>query len=127
MNEKHISSFHIQPKHVYLCEHVYIYAYPRGQPASRNPHTYRCICIYIHICPFMHWLGQQSIDATDVPPQPNSIPDYVFPTDQPSNGTSLFPKIVVVQASMQRKSSSTGSSFPADYPKGRSLGSGFCK
>ena len=85
------------------------------------------VCIYIHICPFMHWLGQQSIDATDVPPQPNSIPDYVFPTDQPSNGTSLFPKIVVVQASMQRKSSSTGSSFPADYPKGRSLGSGFCK
>ena len=64
-------------------------------------------------------------DTTDVPPQPNSLHDYVFSTDQPSNGTFLY--LVVVQVSVQRKSRSTGSLFPADYPNGRSLGSGSAK
>ena len=37
---------------------------------------------------------------TDVPPQPNSPPDYVFHTDQPSDKTTLDPKLAVMQVSV---------------------------
>ena len=37
---------------------------------------------------------------TDVPPQPNSPPDYVFRTDQPSKKTTLNPKLAVMQVSV---------------------------
>ena len=36
--------------------------------------------------------GQLRYHLTDVPPQPNSPPDYVFRTDQPSKKTTLNPK-----------------------------------
>ena len=37
-------------------------------------------------------LGHLRYHLTDVPPQPNSPPDYVFRTDQPSKETTLNPK-----------------------------------
>ena len=47
-------------------------------------------------------LGHLCYRLTDVPPQPNSPPDYVFRTDQPSKKTTLNPKLTVMQASVQR-------------------------
>ena len=47
-------------------------------------------------------LGHLRYHLTDVPPQPNSPPDYVFRTDQPSRETTLKPKLTVMQASVQR-------------------------
>ena len=47
-------------------------------------------------------LGHLCYLLTDVPPQPNSPPDYVFRTDQPSKKTTLNPKLTVMQASVQR-------------------------
>ena len=47
-------------------------------------------------------LGHLRYLLTDVPPQPNSPPDYVFRTDQPSKKTTLNPKLTVMQASVQR-------------------------
>ena len=38
-------------------------------------------------------LGHLRYHLTDVPPQPNSPPDYVFRTDQPSGWTTLNPKL----------------------------------
>ena len=38
-------------------------------------------------------LGHLRYLLTDVPPQPNSPPDYVFRTDQPSGWTTLNPKL----------------------------------
>ena len=37
---------------------------------------------------------------TDVPPQPNSPPDYVFRTDQPSKKTTLDQKLTMIQVSV---------------------------
>ena len=47
-------------------------------------------------------LGHLRYLLADVPPQPNSPPDYVFRTDQPSKKTTLNPKLTVMQASVQR-------------------------
>ena len=47
-------------------------------------------------------LGHLRYHLTDVPPQPNSPPDCVFRTDQPSEETTLNPKLTVTQASVQR-------------------------
>ena len=47
-------------------------------------------------------LGHLCYRLTDVPPQPNSLPDYVFRTDQPSEETTLNPKLTMTQASVQR-------------------------
>ena len=44
-------------------------------------------------------LGHLRYHLTDVPPQPNSPPDYVFHTDQQSRQTALDPKLTVQQAS----------------------------
>ena len=38
-------------------------------------------------------LGHLRYCLTDVPPQPNSPPDYVFRTDQPSGWTTLNPEL----------------------------------
>ena len=45
-------------------------------------------------------LGHLRYHLTDVPPQPNSPPDYVFRTDQPSKETTLNPKLAVMQVSV---------------------------
>ena len=45
-------------------------------------------------------LGHLRYRLTDVPPQPNSPPDYVFRTDQPSKKTTLNPKLAVMQVSV---------------------------
>ena len=45
-------------------------------------------------------LGHLRYRLTDVPPQPNSPPDYVFRTDQPSKKTILNPKLAVMQVSV---------------------------
>ena len=45
-------------------------------------------------------LGHLRYLLTDVPPQPNSPPDYVFRTDQPSKKTTLNPKLAVMQVSV---------------------------
>ena len=45
-------------------------------------------------------LGHLRYLLTDVPPQPNSPPDYVFRTDQPSKKTTLDPKLAVTQVSV---------------------------
>ena len=47
-------------------------------------------------------LGHLRYHLTDVPPQPNSLPDYVFRTDQLSKQTNLIPKLTVTQDSVQR-------------------------
>ena len=47
-------------------------------------------------------LGHLRYHLTDVPPQPNSPPDYVFRADQPPEETTLNPKLTVTQASVQR-------------------------
>ena len=44
-------------------------------------------------------LGHLRYHLTDVPPQPNSPPDYVFRTDQPSKKTTLDPNLAVMQVS----------------------------
>ena len=45
-------------------------------------------------------LGHLRYHLTDVPPQPNSPPDNVFRTDQPSKKTTLDPKLTVTQVSV---------------------------
>ena len=45
-------------------------------------------------------LGHLRYHLTDVPPQPNSPPDYVFRTDQPSKKMTLMPKLAVMQVSV---------------------------
>ena len=45
-------------------------------------------------------LGHLRYHLTDVPPQPNSPPDYVFRTDQQSKETTLNPKLAVTQVSV---------------------------
>ena len=45
-------------------------------------------------------LGHLRYHFTDVPPQPNSPPDYVFRTDQPSKETTLNPKPTVMRVSV---------------------------
>ena len=45
-------------------------------------------------------LGHLRYHLTDVPPQPNSPPDYVFHTDQPSKKTTLDPKLAMTQVSV---------------------------
>uniref|UniRef100_A0A7S3L054 Regulator of rDNA transcription protein 15 n=1 Tax=Amphora coffeiformis TaxID=265554 RepID=A0A7S3L054_9STRA len=45
-------------------------------------------------------LGHLRYHFTDVPPQPNSPPDYVFRTDQPSKEMTLDPKLAVTQVSV---------------------------
>ena len=45
-------------------------------------------------------LGHLRYHLTDVPPQPNSPPDYVFRTAQPSKETTLNPKLAVMQVSV---------------------------
>ncbi len=45
-------------------------------------------------------LGHLRYHLTDVPPQPNSPPDYVFRTNQPSKETILKPKLAVLQVSV---------------------------
>ena len=47
-------------------------------------------------------LGHLRYLLTDVPPQPNSPPDYVFRADQPSKETILDPKLTVAQVSVSR-------------------------
>ena len=46
-------------------------------------------------------LGHLRYHLTDVPPQPNSPPDYVFRADQPSKKTALNPKLAE-QVSVER-------------------------
>ena len=45
-------------------------------------------------------LGHLRYCLTDVPPQPNSPPDYVFRTDEPPEETTLNPKLAVMQVSV---------------------------
>ena len=45
-------------------------------------------------------LGHLRYHLTDVPPQPNSPPDYVFRTDQTSKETTLDPKLAAMQVSV---------------------------
>ena len=45
-------------------------------------------------------LGHLRYLLADVPPQPNSPPDYVFRTDQPSKKTTLNQKLAVTQVSV---------------------------
>ena len=45
-------------------------------------------------------LGHLRYHLTDVPPQPNSPPDYVFRTDKPSETTTLDPKPAVKKVSV---------------------------
>ena len=45
-------------------------------------------------------LGHLRYHLTDVPPQPNSPPDYVFRTDQTSKKTTLDPKLAATQVSV---------------------------
>ena len=45
-------------------------------------------------------LGHLRYRLTDVPPQPNSPPDYVFRTDQQSKENTLNPKPAVMQVSV---------------------------
>ena len=45
-------------------------------------------------------LGHLRYLLTDVPPQPNSPPDYVFRTDQPSKKMTLMPKLAAMQVSV---------------------------
>ena len=47
-------------------------------------------------------LGHLRYLLADVPPQPNSPPDYVFRADQPSKKTILDPKLTVAQVSVSR-------------------------
>ena len=45
-------------------------------------------------------LGHLRYGLTDVPPQPNSPPDNVFRTDQPTKEQTLHPKPAVMQLSL---------------------------
>ena len=65
--------------------------------ASFSPFRLHEISVLIELT-----LGHLRYHLTDVPPQPNSPPDYVFRTDQPSEETTLNPKLTVTQASVQR-------------------------
>ena len=47
-------------------------------------------------------LGHLRYLLTDVPPQPNSPPDYVFRTNQLPEEAPLKPKLTVKQGSVQR-------------------------
>ena len=47
-------------------------------------------------------LGHLRYLLTDVPPQPNSPPDYVFRSDQPPEEVTLKPKLAVTQVSVSR-------------------------
>jgi hypothetical protein len=47
-------------------------------------------------------LGNLHYHLTDVPPQPNSPPDYVSRPDQPSKKTTLNPKLVMMQFSVSQ-------------------------
>ena len=64
---------------------------------SFSPYSRHEISVLIELT-----LGHLRYLLTDVPPQPNSPPDYVFRTDQPSRETPLKPKLTVMQASVQR-------------------------
>ena len=65
--------------------------------ASLSPFGLHEISVLIELT-----LGHLRYHLTDVPPQPNSPPDYVFRTDQPSKKTTLNPKLTVMQGSVQR-------------------------
>ncbi|CAN7111046.1 unnamed protein product, partial [Brassica rapa subsp. narinosa] len=62
------------------------------------------------------WLPQASYPC-DVPPQPNSPPDNVLRPDRPAEASLGSKRRGCYPASDSRKSSSTGSSFPADSAK----------
>ena len=47
-------------------------------------------------------LGHLRYHLTDVPPQPNSPPDYVFRSDKPPEEMTLNPKLAVTQVSVSR-------------------------
>ncbi|CAN7022737.1 unnamed protein product [Brassica rapa subsp. trilocularis] len=62
-------------------------------------------------------LGHLRYLLTDVPPQPNSPPDNVLRPDRPAEASLGSKRRGCYPASDSRKSSSTGSSFPADSAK----------
>ncbi|CAN7022710.1 unnamed protein product, partial [Brassica rapa subsp. trilocularis] len=62
-------------------------------------------------------LGHLRYLLTDVPPQPNSPPDNVLRPDRPAEASLGSKRRGCYPASDTRKSSSTGSSFPADSAK----------
>ena len=45
-------------------------------------------------------LGHLCYHLTDVPPQPNSLPDYVFQADQLPFKTAFIPKLAAMQVSV---------------------------
>ena len=65
-------------------------------------------------------LGHLRYHLTDVPPQPNSPPEYVIHTNQPPRGAILNPKLAVTRASVQRikqnNSKSSGISRSSKLP-----------
>ena len=63
--------------------------------ASFSPSSQHKISVLIELT-----LGHLRYHLTDVPPQPNSPPDYVFRTDQPSIQMTLDPKLAVTQVSV---------------------------
>ncbi|CAG8779223.1 7489_t:CDS:2, partial [Gigaspora rosea] len=67
-------------------------------------------------------LGHLRYLLTDVPPQPNSPPDNVFNSDQSINDLKAespptYPTPPTSFHNVKLESSSTGSSFPADFAK----------
>ena len=64
--------------------------------------------------------GHLRYHLTDVPPQPNSPPDYVFRLDRSGISLAKSPTYATSRESFHKvklESSSTGSSFPADSSK----------
>ena len=68
-----------------------------GSQISFYPYALREISVLAELI-----LGHLCYHLTDVPPQPNSPPDYVFRADQPSKETILDPKLTVAQVSVSR-------------------------
>ena len=76
---------------------VYISTKTGQQYIKPIDNTWVDTCVIIELT-----LGHLRYHLTDVPPQPNSPPDYVFRTNQPSEETTLKPTLTVTQASVQR-------------------------
>ena len=76
---------------------VYISTKTGQQYIKPIDNTWVDTCVIIELT-----LGHLRYHLTDVPPQPNSPPDYVFRTDQTPRKTTLKLKLTVMQASVQR-------------------------
>ena len=63
--------------------------------ASFSPFGQHQISVLIELT-----LGHLRYHLTDVPPQPNSPPDYVFHADQPTKKLTLDPKLAMMQVSV---------------------------